>query len=168
MKVGTGFSRMRTGRPRATGRGGRKHYAAAAVPVGSGGVRPSEYCCWNDGAVMPTAVHGVGPGGGAGAATSAAFCIATVSLMPKVVMLFAGSGYKPVDVLHVVVVSGDHHFDVPPVGTPWRFQFPQPPPSEGGLAGVVHLPTGPTGGAVVVPSPVRRISIGDQMRLNSG
>ncbi len=65
-------------------------------------------------------------------------------------------------------LSKVRHGGVPPMGTPWRFQPLQPPPSEGGLAGVVHLPTGPTGGAAAVRSPRLGGLLSDRVRLNSG
>ncbi len=50
---------------------------------------------------------------------------------------------------------------VPPMGTLWRFQPPQPLPREGRIAVVVHLPAGPTGGAASAPPIARRLGVRD-------
>ncbi len=57
-------------------------------------------------------------------------------------------------------------FHVPPVGTPRRFRPPQPLPSGGRLAEVVHLPAGPMGGAASAPPGGRRLGAGDRARVN--
>ncbi len=55
---------------------------------------------------------------------------------------------------------------VPPVGTPRRFQAPQPLPREGRLAEMAQLPVGPTGGAASAPPVARRSEVGDRARLD--
>jgi hypothetical protein len=71
----------------------------------------------------------------------------------------------PVAVVRLVVVPQVRGSSVPPAGTLWRFQSPQPPPRGGGIAGVVHLPTGPTGGATFALPLALQLGDCDQVRL---
>ncbi len=59
-----------------------------------------------------------------------------------------------------------HRLHVPPMGTPRQFRPPQPPPRQGGLAEVVHLPAGPKGGAATAPPRKRRPRADDKARVN--
>ncbi len=67
----------------------------------------------------------------------------------------------------LLTANVDHELGVhvPPAGTLCRFRFPQPPPWLGGLAGAVHLHTGPAGGAASAPPLARRLKVGDRLRL---
>ncbi len=84
----------------------------------------------------------------------------SAQLAVRVVQLSATAGsVLPAKVINVL---GIH---VPPTGTLCRFRTPQPPPMTGGLAGAVHLHTGPAGGAASAPPLARRLKVGNRLRL---
>ncbi len=56
--------------------------------------------------------------------------------------------------------------DVPALGTPRRFRAPQPLPREGRIAGTVHLPAGPTAGAVSAVLVTVQLGLGDRVRVD--
>ncbi len=119
-------------------------------------------------ATKDTAACSIETGVAAGAAVAGASCRTAVSSGYVAIVLTTAGGAGVACTMRVSTTGRGGHFDVSLVGTPCRIHVPQPPPREGGIAGVVHLPTGPTRGAVAVSPPVGRIGIGDQMRLIRG
>ncbi len=158
------------GRPQATGRRkGNRCGAAAAFSVASRVGPPGDL---RAGCVVGAGVADASDGaarGGVGATKSRPFGVTLAWLLfRQVLVTIAAFGFLhgvPVTVGRSVVVPQVHGSSVPPVGTLCRFQTPQPLPRRGGLAGVVHLPTGPTGGATFALPLALQLGDCDQVRL---
>jgi hypothetical protein len=158
------------GRPQATGRRrGNRCGAAAAFSVAFRVGPPGDL---RAGCAVGAGVADASDGaarGGVGATKSRPFGVTLAWLLfRQVLVTIAAFGLLhgvPVTVGRSVVVPQVHGSSVPPVGTLCRFQTPQPLPRGGGLAGVVHLPTGPTGGATFALPLALQLGDCDQVRL---